>query len=205
MMSRWEGIEFFLSAANSVWLYCLPSRCTCVFPGPGGTSGGEGGSAEGCLFTWRGLQMAGQPERSGVRWGDVPSGLPRSLGGGGRFLTEKLSHMTDSVTPTYCYCFESNSFLEIYLCCFQLALFPLKTSDPASRLCLEIICRTIFILALYRTKWFVFFSLFKKKLIGFTSWLIHLWTFWSVELFLYVTFREICMCLHSAFLQFLNC
>lgn len=42
--------------------------------------------------------MAGQPERSGVRWGDVSTGLPRAPGGGGRFLTEKLSHMTDSTS-----------------------------------------------------------------------------------------------------------
>lgn len=47
--------------------------CLCVFPGPGGARGGEGGSAEGYLFTRRGLPVAGQPERSGVRWGDVPS------------------------------------------------------------------------------------------------------------------------------------
>lgn len=39
--------------------------------------------------------MAGQPERSGVRWGDVPTGLPGAPGGGGRFLTEKLSHVND--------------------------------------------------------------------------------------------------------------
>lgn len=39
--------------------------------------------------------MAGQPERSGVRWGHVPTGLPCALGGGGHFLTEKLSHVTE--------------------------------------------------------------------------------------------------------------
>lgn len=42
--------------------------------------------------------MAGQPERSGVRWGDVSTGLPCTPGGGGCFLTEKLSHMTDSTS-----------------------------------------------------------------------------------------------------------
>lgn len=98
------------------------------FPGPGGTGGGEGGSAEGCLFTWRGLPVAGQPERSGVRRGHVPTGLPRALGCGGRFLTEKLSHATGHTeSPDWsCYCFESNSFFFFFLkysCCSQLALF----------------------------------------------------------------------------------
>lgn len=66
-----------------------------MFPGPGGTSGGEGGGAEGYLFTRWGLPVAGQPERSGVRRRDVPTGLPCALRGGGRFLTEELSHVTD--------------------------------------------------------------------------------------------------------------
>lgn len=69
--------------------------------------------------------MAGQPERSGVRWGHVPTGLPCALGGRGRFLTEKLSHMTD---PPGHLTYPVNVLNQIlfkkkYLCCSQLALF----------------------------------------------------------------------------------
>lgn len=85
--------------------------------------------------------MAGQQERSGVRRRDVPSGLPRALGGGGPFLSQKLSHMTDppghlthSVTVSNQNLFKKEKTNKKTLVLFLTCTFPLKTSHLASRL-----------------------------------------------------------------------
>ena len=181
-------------------------RC-CRFPGPGGTSGGAGGGAEGYLPTWRGLPVAGQPERSGVWRGDVSPGLPGAPGGGGRFLTEELKGVKDPPGPHLTYpvtVLNQILLLLLFLILVLFRTFPLKT---VSRL--EMTCRKIFwFLYLHFTVQnylYVFFFFFFVTI--FSSFFKNVnWFYLSADFFwggVYVTSQK-SVRLHTEFLQSLK-
>lgn len=157
---------------------------TYLFSGLSGTRGGEGGSAEGYIFTWRGLSMAGQSERTGVWRGDVLARLPCPPDGGGCFLTEKLTRMTVPQSHVIYPVTVLNQILFLGTCAVLNLHFSTKDHWPCLKCCLETICRNIYIYVytyfFYTcTLWFkiffsfmlfVFFSfVFFFMLNGFTS------------------------------------
>lgn len=101
MSYNWKLLSLWLSIRGQT----LRSRTDlCVCAGPGGPGGGEGGRAEGYLFTRRRLPVAGQPGRTDVWRGDVSAGLPCSSGAGCCFLSEKLSPPAASPSlSSYCF------------------------------------------------------------------------------------------------------
>lgn len=157
---------------------------TYLFSGLSGTRGGEGGSAEGYIFTWRGLSMAGQSERTGVWRGDVLARLPCPPDGGGCFLTEKLTRMTVPQSHVIYPVTVLNQILFLGTCAVLNLHFSTKDHWPCLKCCLETICRNIYIYVytyffFYTcTLWFkiffsfmlfVFFSFVFFMLNGFTS------------------------------------
>lgn len=148
--------------------------------------------------------MAGQPERAGVRRGDVSTGLPCTPGGGGCFLTEKLSHMTDLLSHLTYPVTVLNQFLFFFSSKYTCAILNLHFSTKDHWPYLKALSWwnvgrfLFFILALYSSKWFVFFffsrefffsSFCKKLLIGFTSWLIFLFPdFFNASCFFFLFF-----------------
>lgn len=174
---------------------------TYLFSGLSGTRGGEGGSAEGYIFTWRGLSMAGQSERTGVWRGDVLARLPCPPDGGGCFLTEKLTRMTVPQSHVIYPVTVLNQILFLGTCAVLNLHFSTKDHWPCLKCCLETICRNIYIhvytFFFYTcTLWFkIFFSfmlfVFFSFVFFYAEWfyllVICFWTFSStLLLFLFV-------------------
>lgn len=117
--------------------------CCCyyyVFPGPCCPGNREGDSTEKYLPARRGLSVAGQPQRPGVRRGNSLGGLPCRPWGGCHFLTEEILRLKSrDLYVTY-----PDTSFESFILCFTRAVlklhFSTKTIDRGSRLLLEIRC-----------------------------------------------------------------